>query len=189
MLSLVRNSAADRLVDSFQYKLPDTASYIKERHFSTFHPLGSNIYAPGQGTRLLRFVISDGTAFLDPSTVRLAFTLNNTTPMGGGGVAPTGGLQLAGPPLVLFKRIRVLVKGTPVEVIDEAGRLSTLLNRLDSRERVTNNEAESFWSAPLGPGQSSHPHRSEHCRALSNGQASVVVLGPNHPGIGVGGRH
>ena len=158
MLSLVRNSAADRLVSSFEYKLPDTASYIKERHFSTFHPLGSNIYAPSQGTRLLRFVISDGTAFLDPSTVRLAFTLNNTIPPGAnvGATTALGLMKLAGPPLVLFKRIRVLVKGTPVEVIDEAGRLSTLLTKLDSRERVTNNEAESH---PAGTRREpSHPH-------------------------------
>jgi hypothetical protein len=114
MLSLVRNSAADRLISSFEYTLPDTASYIKERHFSTFHPLGSNIYAPTQGTRLLRFVISDGTAFLDPSTVRLAFTLNNTTPPGADAAATAalGLMKLAGPPLALFKRIRALVKGT-----------------------------------------------------------------------------
>jgi len=154
MLSLVRNSAADRLTSSFEYKLPATASYIKERHCSCFHPLGSNIYQPTAGTRLLRFVISDGTAFLDPSTARLAFTLNNTTPLGTGGVAPTGGLKLAGPPLVLFKRIRVLVKGTPVEVIEEAGRLSTLLTKLDCRERVFNNEAESFWQTPRVFGES-----------------------------------
>ena len=68
--------------------------------------------------------------------MRLAFTLNKTTPAGADAAATTalGVMKLAGPPLVLFKRIRVLVKGTPVEVIEEAGCLSTLLTKLDSRE-------------------------------------------------------
>jgi hypothetical protein len=77
---------------------------------------------------LIRIQLSDGAAFLDPSTVRLAFTLNNATPAGADATATTalGLLKLAAPPLVLFKRIRVLVKGTVVELkkVGEVGWLA-----------------------------------------------------------------
>jgi hypothetical protein len=157
MLSLVRNNAGDILTKSFEHTLPPTASYIRERHFSTFQPLGSNIYSPSQGTKLIRIQLSDGAAFLDPSTVRLAFTLNNNTTAPGADAAATtalGLLKLAAPPLSLIKRIRVLVKGTVVEDIQESGRLSTLLWKFDSTERATNNITESCWGDTLKPAES-----------------------------------
>jgi len=156
MLSLVRNNAGDILTKSFTYDLPSTASYVRERHFSTFQPLGPNIYTPSQGARVIRFTMSDGAAFLDPSTVRLAFTLNNATPAGAtpADTANLGSLNLAAPPLVLFSRIRVLVKGTVVEDIQEAGRLATLLWKFDSKERSENNIAESCWKDGIAAGES-----------------------------------
>ena len=93
MLSLVRNSTGDILTKSFEYTLPNTARYVKERHQSTWTPLGSQICAP-DNVKLIRFTLSDGTRFLDPSTVRLAFTLNNTH--------ASDQLKLAGPPEILF---------------------------------------------------------------------------------------
>jgi len=144
MLSLVRNSTGDILTKSFEYTLPPTASYIKERHQSTWTPLGSQIYAP-DNVKLIRFTLSDGTKFLDPSTVRLAFTFNNTG---------TGKTKLAGPPMILWNRCRLLIKGTPVEDIQDSGRLAYLLSLFDTKERQDANKAESFYDTDLAAGKS-----------------------------------
>ena len=37
-----------------------TASHVRDRHFSTFYPSGSNVYSVASGQRVLRFLISDG---------------------------------------------------------------------------------------------------------------------------------
>ena len=145
MLSLVRNSTGDLLTKSFEYTLPNTASYIKERHQSSWTPLGSQIYSP-DNVKLIRFTLSDGTRFLDPSTVRLAFTLNNTH--------ASNELKLAGPPEILFSRARLLIKGTPVEDIQDANRLSLLLNMFDTKERQEANLPESFWTTGIAANKS-----------------------------------
>lgn len=149
MLSLVRNSTGDILTKSFEYTLPPTASYIKERHQSSWTPLGSQIYSP-DNVKLIRFTLSDGTKFLDPSTIRLAFTLNNTAATG----AQNSDLKLAGPPMILFNRCRLLIKGTPVEDIQDSNRLAFLLNMFDTKERQDANKAESFWDTKIDAGTS-----------------------------------
>jgi len=94
-LSLVRATAPDVLVNSLKFDLPDTASYIKERSNTTFWPLGGNVYSPTQGTRLIRFVLSDGTGFLDPSSVVLTCSLVNTS------AAANRALRFRGPPITM----------------------------------------------------------------------------------------
>ena len=138
-LSLVRATAPDVLVNSLKFDLPDTASYIKERSNTTFWPLGGNIYSPTQGTRLIRFVLSDGTGFLDPSSVVFTCSLVNTS------AVANRALRFRGPPITMFRRIRVLAGGTLIEDIQEAARLAQLLQWCDTRERNENNKIFSNW--------------------------------------------
>ena len=73
-LESVAAAQNDMLIPGLNFKLPQGASYVSARRFSTFFPQGSNIYAT-TGTRLIRFVLSDATNLLDLSTFRLAFQI------------------------------------------------------------------------------------------------------------------
>ena len=75
-LESVAAAQNDMLIPGLNFKLPQGASYVSARRFSTFFPQGSNIYST-TGTRLIRFVLSDATNLLDLSTFRLAFQITN----------------------------------------------------------------------------------------------------------------
>lgn len=74
MVEAVANGVEDKLVDGLSFKLAPGASYVQDRRSVTFHPQGSNIYSPVQGTRMIKFLLS-GDNWMDPSTFRIAFDL------------------------------------------------------------------------------------------------------------------
>ena len=75
-LEATTNSIEDYLIDSISFKLQPGASYVTDRRSVTFHPQGSNIYKPVQGTKVIKISMT-GDQWLDPSTVQLQFDLNN----------------------------------------------------------------------------------------------------------------
>ena len=54
MVESYANSIEDRLVDGLSFKIEPGASYIHERKSVSFHPQGSSVYSPTQGTNLLK---------------------------------------------------------------------------------------------------------------------------------------
>ena len=76
-LEATTNAIEDYLIDSISFKLQPGASYVTDRRSVTFHPSGSNIYKPVQGTKVIKITLT-GDQWLDPSTVQLQFDLNNT---------------------------------------------------------------------------------------------------------------
>ena len=137
-LSLVAAGSPDVLSNAIQFDLPATASYIVGRSNTTWLPLGSATYTPDQGTRLLRFVISDTRGFLDPSSVVLSFRLLNT--------GSTGNLRFRDTPITIFRRIKVFCSGTLVEDITEAQRLATFMRMCEPKERLENEKILSNWT-------------------------------------------
>jgi hypothetical protein len=122
---------ADVLIPGLNFKLPDGASYISGRRFSTFFPQGSNIYSPNGGTRLVRFVISDANNLIDLSTIRLAFHITNTS-----NAAPARRLYLKGHPgMSLFQRVRIYVGGCLAEDILLSNRVASMLDTLKPPDR------------------------------------------------------
>ena len=121
------------LIPGLNFKLPQGASYVTGRRFSTFFPQGSNIYST-TGTRLIRFVLSDATNLLDLSTFRLAFQLTNGD--GANYLKPTGH-----PGQCWFQRTRIYVGGCLVEDILLANRVSGMLQLVKPTNR---NWAESL---------------------------------------------
>ena len=75
-MEAVANNVDDALIDSLSFKLSNSASYITDRKSVTFWPSGSNIYKTQSGTKVIRFVLTNG-SWLDVSTVRLMFNLVN----------------------------------------------------------------------------------------------------------------
>ena len=74
------NTVEDQLIDGLQFRLPAGASYITDRKSVSFFPHGGNDYKPS-GVKVIKFVLT-GNDWLDPSTVKFQFQVNNTATPG-----------------------------------------------------------------------------------------------------------
>ena len=70
------NAIEDRLIEGLSFKLKPGASHVTDRRSVTFHPQGSNVYKPDSGIKLTRILLT-GDSWLDPSTTRVMFNINN----------------------------------------------------------------------------------------------------------------
>jgi hypothetical protein len=126
--------ATDVLVPGLKYWLPESSSYVLDRKFCTYYPQGSNIYSPNTGTRLIRFVVSDATQFLDLNSIRLAYTLRNkpaATVVDSKPMMPTGH-----PGLCWFQRLKVYVGGTLIEDIQYYNRVASMMRLMKPPDRL-----------------------------------------------------
>jgi hypothetical protein len=76
-METILTTVEDNILDSLTFQLGSSSNYITERKSVSFYASGSNIYTP-QGTTLLKFHLTDNSAWLVPSTIRLQFKFNNT---------------------------------------------------------------------------------------------------------------
>ena len=102
-------SADNILLDGLSFKLPATADYVTNRRSVTFMPQGGNQYSVN-GVKVIKINLT-GQDWLDPSTVRFMFTINNLE--AGAGKQ----LRILGGPWSFFRRLRVLCGGTVIEDI------------------------------------------------------------------------
>ena len=65
----------DYLIDGLSFKSAPGASYVTNRRSVTFYPQGGNSYSP-TGVKVIRIALT-GDGWLDPSTLRVMFDLNN----------------------------------------------------------------------------------------------------------------
>jgi len=106
MENQILSHATEQLIPGLSYTLGPTAQFVRSRQATTFFPSGGNQYSIN-GVRVLRFELqSGGDMFLDPATIRLAFTLKNLDAAADHDLKPLGNS-----PLCLFQRLRVLMKG------------------------------------------------------------------------------
>ena len=75
-METVLSTVQENMLESLSFSLGSSSNYITERNSVTFYAAGSNIYSP-QETTLIKLNLCDGSAWLDPSTVRLQFKINN----------------------------------------------------------------------------------------------------------------
>jgi hypothetical protein len=146
MVESMANSVEDHLIDGLTFKLKPGASYVNERKSVTYHPSGSNVYT-SNGTKLIKLLIT-GDSWLDPSTFRVAFDLQNMEAFTRTDGAITGAKRLRplGGPHTFFKRMRVLCNGQIVEDIDDYNRVHEMFSTLKPLESRINDSAESFGS-------------------------------------------
>jgi len=76
MVEAMANSVEDYLIDGLSFKLSPGASYITSRRSCTWYTSGAQSYVSGQGARVIRLQIN-GDGWIDPSTLRLLFTIRN----------------------------------------------------------------------------------------------------------------
>ena len=134
------NGVEDYLIDSLSFKLPPGSSYIVDRKKSSFWAIGSNVYAPTTGTKVMKFHLSgeQGT-WLDPGSVRLQFAVANKNADAAKLLRPLGGGHL------FIRRLRVLVANTLVEDIMYYGRNHEMMETLYANYNARNNiDVENF---------------------------------------------
>ena len=143
MVEAMANAIEDKLIDGLSFKLNPGASYVIDRRSVTYHPQGSNIYQPGSGTKLIRILLT-GDQWLDPSTIRVMFTLNNTSATATKKLRPLSG------PWAFFRRMRILAAGQLVEDIDQYNRIHEMMSVMVAKESRVNDAAEEFgaWWDP-----------------------------------------
>ena len=120
-------SIDDALIGGLSYKLKPGASYVTNRRSVSYFASGGNTYSP-TGVKVMKFNPT-GDQWLDPSTFRVAFQLNNHN-----GTNTTGFQIMVQPlswnPAVFFRRARLICGGQVVEDIDDFRRLSLMLTDL-----------------------------------------------------------
>ena len=137
-MEALSNSVEDRLVDGLSFQLKPGASYVTERKSVTFHPQGSNIYSTS-GTKLIKLLLT-GDQWLDPSTFRIMFDLQNMDTGNNNNklLRPLGG------PHTFFRRMRILANGAIIEDIDNYNRVHEMFRILEAEDTNKNNDAEAF---------------------------------------------
>ena len=122
-------SVHDALIGGLSYKLKPGASYVTNRRSVSYFAQGGNDYKPS-GVRVMKFHPA-GDQWMDPSTFRVAFQLNNLDydAVGTNYVQP-----LSWNPAVFFRRSRIIAGEQVVEDFDDFSRLSLMLTSLKSGE-------------------------------------------------------
>ena len=135
------SGSEDRLIDGLHFGSRNTASYIVDRQAATFHPTSASAWQPS-GVRLLRFNLADVSGWLDVSTVRLCFTLNNL-------ISPAAPMTpITDSPLGMIRRIRILASGSAVlEDIENYNRCYQLMAELQPGQKRYNDISEAWGTA------------------------------------------
>ena len=129
------------LIGGLNYKLQAGASYVTNRRSVPYFAQGGNQYSPN-GVKVMKSNLP-GDQWLDPSTCRVAFQLNNKEYDSAG----TTYLQpLSWNPAVFFRRCRIIAGGAVIEYVDNFNRLSLMLHALKSEEEQLGIVAERFSS-------------------------------------------
>ena len=134
-METVSNSIEDKLLDGLSYKLDATASYITDRKSSTYFAVGSNIYSPSAGTKVIKLVLnSEG--WLDPNCVKLQFDVKN--------LSTINPLRTLSGPWSFFRRLRVICQGQVIEDIDGYNLVHQMFDVLQSKHVRENQDVEGF---------------------------------------------
>lgn len=132
-------SVEDALIGGLSYKLKPGASYVTNRRSVSYFASGGNQYSPN-GVKVMKFNLT-GDQWMDPSTFRVMFQLNNKE---------SGPLNFLKPlhwnPAIFFRRCRLIAGGQVIEDIDNFNRLSLMLTALKPEEEQLEIATEGFGS-------------------------------------------
>ena len=137
MVDAMANSVEDYLIEGLSFKLSPGASYVTDRRSVSYFVAGSNVYQSGSGARVIRVNLT-GDGWLDPSTVRLVYTLVNNDGTSTKILRPLSG------PWSFFRRARCLVGGAIIDDVDYYNRVHEMLHILTSNHNRDNDDIEGF---------------------------------------------
>ena len=170
MVEAYAQSSEDQLIDGLSFKLGNSASYITKRDSCTFHATGSNVYmGEGAGTKVIRFNLNAENGWLDPSTVRVMFNVDNTDEAADHFLRPLQG------PHSFIRRLRISAGGTLLEDINDYNRLHQQFSMLTSEDNRDCDDIEGFGyrSDTVEPG-GVHSEIGKTLRGIAPGSSHIV---------------
>ena len=150
-------SVDDALIGGLSYKLKAGASYVTNRRSVSYFAPGGNQYSPS-GVRVIRFNLT-GDQWLDPSTFRIRFQLNNLDWSADGAKYMK---LLSWNPAVFFRRARIIAGGQVIEDIGDFNRLSLMLTSVKTDEEQLMIASEGFGSSDDRYAVVADDHRKEY---------------------------
>ena len=135
-------SVDDALIGGLSYKLKPGASYVTNRRSVSYMATGGNQYS-SSGVKVMKFHLT-GDQWMDPSTFRVMFQLNNKLLSEGMNFRSLKPLNWN--PAVFFRRARLIAGGQIVEDIDSFNRLSLMLTACMSEDEQLDIANEGFGS-------------------------------------------
>ena len=145
MVDSMAHSVEYYLIEGLSFKLQPGASYVTDRRSVNYYAAGSNVYTSASGARVIRINLT-GDGWLDPATVRVAFTLVNNDGVKGHLLRPlTGGWGF-------FRRARCMVGSCITDDIDYHNRVHEMMHILTSSNNRDNDDVEGFnarWDGDL----------------------------------------
>ena len=134
-------SVDDALIGGLSYKLKAGVSYVANRRSVSFFAQGGNQYSPN-GVKVMKFNLT-GDQWLDPSSFRVVFQLNNEGYDAAGSICVQ---PLSLNRAVFFRRCRIIAGGVVIEDIDNFNRFSIMLHALKSEGEQLGIASEGFGS-------------------------------------------
>ena len=119
-------------MEGFNFNLSPGASYVINKGSCTWYTSGAQSYISGQGARVIRLQIN-GDGWLDPSTLRVLFTINNNR-TDGVFLKPFGG------PWHIFRRVRCLYQGCICDDFDNYAGTHEMMHMLTSKAKRDNDD-------------------------------------------------
>lgn len=156
MESLIQ-SLDSTLLTRLDFNLSSTpvAKYLTQRDSVTWMASGASEYSP-QGTRTIRLPLNGQGQWLDPSTLKIFYTLKSThtTPDVGANIGGAGtkyAVTPRGSPATFFQRIRLLSgSGVVLEDIQNHARVATMFELCTSPHVRELEQSEGFGPANQG---------------------------------------
>ena len=157
----------DELVASLDYKLATgNTNYIQSRKSVQYFPSSLSTFTPTT-SRVCRIPITSGMDFVDPESVKLAFTFRNTD--------GTSDMLRGSPDLSCFiERIQLFANGQRVEDISYYGRSAFMYSLLKPDEWWKGRQWEGLpvdaggWALPVQPGQKRDVLMAPHLIGMFN---------------------
>jgi hypothetical protein len=170
----------DYLIDGLSFKLAPGASYVTNRRSVSFYPQGGNSYS-ASGVKVIRIALT-GEGWLDPSTLRVMYDLNNVTT--NSSALEFKELRPIGGPWSFFRRMRLMAGGTIIEDIDNYARTHQMFHTLVAPSKRHNDLIEGFGQeGDILRNRGAHPDGLPVYNALSyhgiaKGKAMSVLFKP-----------
>jgi len=150
-------SVEDNLVSGLSFKLAPGASYVTDRKSVTYWPTGSSEYKVSGGVKVAKINVT-GDAWADPGTVKIMFTVANTSTTKELRPFVPGGHNW-------FRRLRVICGGQVIEDIDQYNRTVEMFHMMQSQDKRRNDLVEG-----MGGSNTSYP------AALATGKERIVCM-------------
>lgn len=125
-------------------KTYNVMDHIDSSRSVEYQAVGSNVYSPKTGAKIVKFRLSDDRAWLDPRSVRIQYKITNNTTAEDPKVENLYPIEAHG----FFNRLRLMTRSSLIEDIGEYNRVHEMFQNLKPSNETSSALIEGFRNAP-----------------------------------------